>query len=442
MVPITVFSATPKRSLASVPGETTRSGRRPTSSRRAPCSTAVSVRRSSARIAMIYLDHHATTPVCSAAQQAMARSMTTCCNPASAHTLGRQSAAELEGAREEVAAVLRALPSEITFVAGATEANNLVLRGILDALDREAHARGAPAPVPHIVTSAVEHNSILTTVRRLAARGRCAVTLVPVDALGTVSVADVLAAVRPDTALVSIMGANNEVGSVQPIRELGAALRARGVPFHADLAQSFGRTDVVAADCDAASMSAHKLGGPMGVGAVYLRGALGRWIEPQLTGGSQERGVRSGTVNVHGAVGFGAAAREMGARWPEESRRLASLRDQLMCGLLARLGGVVRVNGVVPTGAPSDALRRLPNNLHVTFRGVDPARLDELTRDRLAVSRSSACKALGGERSHVLEAMGVPDDGASIRFGLGACTTQGDIDGAVAILADAVRRAR
>lgn len=359
---------------------------------------------------MIYLDNHATTQPSPRVVAAVCHAMQCCGNAASSHPLGRAMAARVDRARRQVAAVAGVAPPLVTFTSGATEANNLALRGVIDACARDRNGRN------RILCSAVEHSSILATARALADAGRAVVTILPVDATGAVDPAVLARALGPDVAIVSIMHANNEVGTINDVEALAALCHARGVPFHADMCQTFAKIPLGPGAADMVSASAHKLRGPTGVGAlIFGSEAMRWWIVPQQTGGTQEDGIRAGTTNSQGVVGFGEAAEETSAGWASgEGLRLGALRNLLW----ALLRDGVGVEWVRLNGSP-DVARRLPQNLNVTFLGVCPASLDEAVRDHVCVSGAAACRTLGGERSHVLEAIGSPDDGAPVRFGLG-----------------------
>lgn len=394
----------------------------------------------------IFFDHHSTTPPSEAVIDAVTSAMRLAGNASSSHEGGMASARVVDDARRCVADSFGgANPDDVYFTSGATESNNIVLRGIVNA----ANDRGI---APHIVTSAIEHSAILVPLRELAKRRQCTFTLVPVGSDGVVSPDDVARAIRRDTALVTVMGAQNETGVIQPIEAISNVAHARGIPMHSDLCQSFGKVPL--RGFDAASASAHKLHGPTGVGAVLLPQSVLSRMSPQSLGGSQQNGVRGGTINLHGIAGFGAACREMRA-WNEgtvrvgglagEALRLCRLRDALLHALRGALGDdVVRVNGAIdapiwtPQGTNDPAKRRrLPHSLSITLRGVCPISLDAALRKHIDVSAAAACKSLGGERSHVLEAMGIPDDGAVVRIALGKCNSEANVMFAAQLIADA-----
>jgi cysteine desulfurase len=394
----------------------------------------------------IFLDHHSTTPPSEAVIDAVTRAMRIAGNASSSHEGGKAAAKIVEDARRCVAETMGGVdPADVYFTSGATESNGIVLRSIVDG-ENERGRR------PHIVTSAIEHSAILVPLRQLARRGQCTFTAVPVGASGIVNPADVARAMRPDTVLVSVMGGQNEVGTIQPVEEIAAVAHARGVPMHSDLCQSFGKVPL--RGFDFASASSHKIYGVTGTGCVLIpQRFLARMSVPAL-GGSQQNGVRGGTLNLHGIAGFGAACREM-RTWnagPQsvgglagEALRLCVLRDLLLKCLRDALGDeIVRVNGAIdaPIGAPqatNDPARRLrlPHSLSVRLVGVCPISLDAAVRNSIDVSAAAACKSLGGERSHVLEAMGIPEDGAVVRIGLGKCNNEANVRWAAKVIADA-----
>jgi cysteine desulfurase len=376
---------------------------------------------------VIYLDHHATTPVDPRVVEAMLPYFgERFGNPASRnHRFGWEAGEAVERARRQVAALVGASAKDIVFTSGATEANNLALKGVAEA----GRVRGN-----HVVTVATEHRSVLDPLRRLERQG-FEVTVVPVGADGLVAVEQVSAALTERTTLVSVMAANNEIGVLQPIAELAAAAHRVGALFHTDAVQAVGKVpfDVEKLDVDLASLTAHKLYGPKGVGALYVR-RRPRRVEPTpaLDGGGQERGLRSGTLNVPGIVGFGAAAEIAHAEMTGEAERLRGLRDRLLARLRERVDAF-RVNGSLDS--------RLPGNLNVSFEGVDGRAL-LVGLDEVAVSSGAACTA--AEPSHVLVALGLSRDLAlaSLRFGLGRPTTADEVDYAASKVADVVTRLR
>jgi len=375
----------------------------------------------------VYMDHNATTPVRPEVREAMRPFLEADFgNPNSIHRFGRTARAAVEGARRRVASLIGASdPEEIYFTSGGSESDNWALRGSISA----AGGTG------HIVTTSIEHNAVLDTCRALERKG-IAVTYVAPDGRGRVPAEAVAAAIRPDTRIVSVMWGNNEVGTVQPVEEIGALCRERGVPFHTDAVQAMGKVaiDVGAAGVDFLSASGHKINGPKGVGFLYVRrGAL---LDPLITGGGQERDMRSGTENVPGIVGLGEAcaiAREEG---PAAWAALARLRDRLEGEVCERVPDVV-VNG--------DPAHRLPGTTNLGFLGAEgETLLIRLDLEGFAVSTGSACSAGSTEPSHVLLAMGLPRDAVrgSIRFSLGWGNTAADVDRLVAVLPEAVRKVR
>jgi len=380
----------------------------------------------------IYLDHHATTPVDPAVLEAMLPYFSERYgNPSSRqHAFGQEAAAAVEDARGHVAALVGARPEDIVFTSGATESDNLAVRGTARSLSEKGR---------HVVTTAIEHSAVLEPCRTLEREGFL-VTRVEVGAEGVVDAARVIAALRPDTVLVSVMAANNEVGTVQPVAAIGQACRERGVPFHTDAVQAVGRLPVDVDDwgADLASLSAHKMYGPKGVGALYVRRERRPRIrlQPQNEGGGQEKGLRSGTLNVPGIVGFGTAARlAREALAAGEPERIRALRDHLLDGLRARVGGVT-LNGAVSP--------RLPGNLHVSIAGAEAETLILSLGGRIAISSGAACAEAGGKGSHVLRAMGLPDEQVytALRFGVGRYNAPADIDDVVETLTRAIAEAR
>lgn len=379
----------------------------------------------------VYLDHHATTPCDPRVVEAMLPHLTQTFGNAGSrsHAYGWAAEAAVENARDQVAALLGpgCTPKEICFTSGATESNNLALFGVADAYAGKGR---------HLVSTVIEHKAVLEPLEVLQKRG-WEVTLVPVPADGVVRTADVEAALRPDTVLVSVIAANNEIGTLAPLAELGRLCMARGVLLHTDAAQAAGKIplDVEEMGLDLVSLSAHKMYGPKGVGALYVRrrNPMVR-LTPLLFGGGQERGRRAGTLPVHQVVGFGAAARIALAERDAEAARLASLRDRLLLALRSELPDL-RLNGSLE--------RRLPGNLNVSFPGVEGEALLMSLRD-FALSSGAACTSATLEPSHVLRALGVPADlaHASLRFGLGRGNTEADIDRVAAATVTAVRRLR
>ena len=373
----------------------------------------------------MYLDYHATTPVDRRVVEAMLPYFTECFgNPASSmHQWGWKAQEAVEQARREVAALIGATPREIVFTSGATESNNLAIQGV---------ASETPSDKRHVIVSAIEHKSVLEAAHRLEHHG-WRVTELPVTRDGLVDLGALDRALAPGGALVSVMAANNEIGVIQPLAAIGAAAHARGALFHVDAAQGAGKIpiDVNEMQIDLLSLTGHKMYGPKGCGALFVRKRTG--LAPLIIGGGQERGLRSGTLNVPGIVGLGAACAICQREWREESSKLALLRDRLLNGLTAQLEGVV-VNGSLE--------RRLPNNLHVSFSGVDGESLLIGIGD-IAVSSGSACSSASATPSHVLRAI-LGDDvpAAAIRFGLGRFTTEDEIDYAIEKFTTVVRHLR
>ena len=392
---------------------------------------------------MIYLDHHATTPVDARVLEAMLPFFSVRFGNAASkqHRFGWDASDAVERARKQVAALVGAGSKDIVFTSGATEANNLAIKGAAKARAIEG-AEGTDDRRDHIVTVATEHKAVLDPIASLMKEG-WRVTVLPVASSGLVDVASVADAVTDRTALVSVMAANNEIGVLQPIKELAAAAHAKGAWFHTDAVQAAGKVpfDVDALDVDFASMSAHKVYGPKGVGALYVRrkpssakAAEVRLVRivAEIDGGGHERGMRSGTLNVPGIVGLGRAAEIARQEMPAESERIAALRDRLLERLQKTTDGIT-VNGVMH--------QRLPGNLNVSFAGVDGEAL-LVSLDDVAVSSGAACTQ--AEPSHVLVALGLSKDRAlaSLRFGVGRETTAAEIDYAAEKVSDVVARLR
>ncbi len=377
----------------------------------------------------IYLDHAATTPTDPAVIAAMLPYWReTWGNPSSLYAAGRQARAALDRARAALAEVLRCHPREITITSGGSESDNLALRGIA------AEARRTVAR-PHLIISAVEHHAVMHTAAALAKDG-VDVTYLPVDAYGMVAPDDLAAAIRPETCLVSIIYANNEVGTVNPIPALAAIARARQIPFHTDAVQAPGSlpVDVETLGVDLLSLSAHKFNGPKGVGLLYTRRGA-RWT-PQITGGGQEMNRRAGTENVAYAVGMATALARAEAARAETVAHCTALRDTFVARLMAEIPDV-RLNGH-PT-------ERLANNANLGFAGVEAeSLLILLDAEGVAASAGSACASGSIEPSHVLTAMGVPESYAlgTVRFSLGPETTPIELDTVAAILPRLVARLR
>lgn len=378
---------------------------------------------------LIYLDHAATTPLDPQVLEAMMPYLTERYgNASSIHRLGRQALDALDDARDMVAAVLGASPKEIIFTGGGSEADNLAIKGV--ALAQRQAGKGA-----HIITSAIEHHAVLHAVEYLELFG-FEVTVLPVDQTGLVSPDTLRAAIRPDTVLVSIMYANNEVGTIQPIIELGAICRDHGVPFHTDAVQAAGSLslNVRELNVDLLTLAAHKFYGPKGVGALYVRRGIP--LLPQLNGGGQERRRRAGTENVAGSVGLAHALRMAEERRPTYAAHCAALRDRLADGILAR----VPYSHIA--GHPA---RRLPNNLNMTFDYIEgESVLLLLDQKGVAASSGSACTSGSLEASHVLLALGVSPERAigSVRFSVGKSTTAEQIDYVLDVLPPLIEQLR
>ena len=376
----------------------------------------------------IYLDYQATTPTDPRAVEAMLPWFTEKFgNPHSTgHSFGREAAEAVEAAREKVAALIGAEAREIVFTSGATEANNLALKGA-------AHFHQGRKD--HIIVTATEHKCVLETAKRLEREG-FRLTVLPVGGDGLLDLGKLEAALTPATAVVSVMTVNNEIGVIQPVAEIGALCRKAGAYFHTDGAQSVGKiaVDVASMNIDLLSISAHKLYGPKGIGALYVRRRPRVRLVAEMDGGGQERGMRSGTLAPPLCVGFGEAARIAGAEMDTEAAKLLGLRRRMWARLRAGIDGV---------GLNGDAEHRVPGNLNVSFAGV---RADALMAavPLLAVSTGSACSSAAVEPSYVLRAIGLDSEaaGASLRIGLGRFTTEAEVDRAADMLGEAVARLR
>ena len=390
---------------------------------------------------MIYLDHHATTPVDARVLEAMLPFFSERFGNAASkqHRFGWDANDAVERARKQVATLIGAGSKDIVFTSGATEANNLAIKGVARAAEG---AEGSEGRRDHIVTIATEHKAVLDPIATLQRRG-WRVTVLPVPASGIVDLNAVADALTERTALVSVMAANNEIGVLQPIGEIAAVAHAKGAWVHSDAVQAVGKVpfDVEALDVDFASMTAHKVYGPKGVGALYVRRnpstslrdrTRDLKIAAEIDGGGQERGMRSGTLNVPGIVGFGKAAEIARVEMAVEAKRVAALRDRLLERLRAKTDGLA-VNGSMEM--------RLPGNVNVSFAGVDGEAL-LVSLDDVAVSSGAACTQ--AEPSHVLIALGLSKDRAlaSLRFGIGRSTTAAEIDYAAQKVSDVVARLR
>ena len=379
----------------------------------------------------VYLDNNATTRVDPRVVAALLPYFTEHYGNAASrhHAFGRRAEEAVETAREQVAALIGASAREIVFTSGATESVNLALKGFA-ALARSLKKGD------HIVTAATEHHAVLDSCKRLARDG-FSVTILPVDHFGRVTAEQIAAALTERTILVSIMGANNEVGTLAPIAEIGRLCKQRGVVFHTDAVQIVGKlpVDVEAMGVDLLSLSAHKMYGPKGVGALYVRRREPHVrLEPLIDGGGHERGLRSGTLPVPLIVGLGAACQLCGEEMSTEAERLRGLRDQLRQGILENL------EGTFLNGDPTD---RLPGNLNISFADVTGEAL-LMSLKNLAVSSGSACTSANPEPSYVLRALGVSDEPArsSLRFGLGRFTSSAEIEFAIAEVVREVNRLR
>ncbi|WP_027719340.1 cysteine desulfurase NifS [Desulfovirgula thermocuniculi] len=376
----------------------------------------------------IYFDHSATTPVHPEVVEVMCEFLRdNFGNPTSLHWFGQRARKAVEEAREKVAAAIGAHPSEIVFTSGGTEADNMAIHGVAYTNRNRGN---------HIITSAVEHHAVLNTVKALGKEG-FTVTVLPVDKYGMVSVEDVAAAITDKTILISIMHANNEVGTIMPIAEIGRLAKEKGIIFHTDAVQSFGRipVNVDELNVDLLTISAHKIYGPKGVGALYIRKGT-RWKQTLFHGGAQERLRRAGTENTPGIVGFGKAVELAMASMEEESARLARLRDKLIREV------TTRISHVRLTGHPT---KRLPNHASFCFEFIEgESMLLSLDLKGIAASSGSACTSGSLEPSHVLLAMGIPPEVAhgSIRITLGRDNTEEDIDYFLEVMPPIVERLR
>jgi len=378
----------------------------------------------------IYLDNNATTPVDQRVMDIMLPYFTEKFGNAASrnHSYGWEAEEAVEHAREQIAQAINATAKEIIFTSGATESNNLALKGVAEMYQDKGK---------HLITCVTEHKCILDSAKYLEQKGY-EVTYLPVQTNGLVDLHLLKQSIREDTILVSIMFANNEIGVLQPIAEIGKICRERGVLFHTDAAQAVGKVlvDVEAQNIDLLSISGHKFYGPKGIGALYVRRKNPRVrLSPQMHGGGHERGMRSGTLYVPLIVGLGEAAELAVKLMPEESLRLLALRKRLEAGIKSRLPEVF-ING--------DEVHRLPNNLNISFAFVEGESLLMGLNDTVALSSGSACTSASLEPSYVLKALGVGDELAhsSLRFGLGRTTTEADIDRVVDKIGAVVDRLR
>jgi cysteine desulfurase len=376
----------------------------------------------------VYFDYNATTPLVQDATEAVVRATREIFgNASSVHHFGQVAKATLDEARSSVASLITGDPSEIVFTSGGTESDNFAIRGVAEALE--------PTGRRHLIASAIEHEAVLNTLRALARRG-WSTTLLPVDATGIVSADRLREAITDQTALVSVMHANNEIGTIQPVAELAAIAHERGALMHTDAVQSTGKipVDVRALGVDLLSLSAHKFNGPKGAGVLWTR--RGTRMQPILTGGKHERNRRAGTENVAAIAGLGAAARVAAGKLATEGARVAALRDRLERGILDAVPGTA-VNGAREP--------RVPNTSNISFDRVEAeSLLIALDLEGVAVSTGSACSSGTLEPSHVLKAMGLPTHRTqnSIRFSLGTFSTDAEVDFVVGILPRLVEKLR
>jgi cysteine desulfurase len=376
----------------------------------------------------VYFDYNATTPLAPEVIEAVARaSRDTFGNASSVHHFGQQAKAALDDARSELATLIHGDPSEIVFTSGGTEADNMAIRGAAEAIE--------PTGRRHLIASAIEHEAVLNTLKALARRG-WRTTLLPVDDSGIVAPDRLREALADDTALVSIMHANNEIGTIQPIAEIAQLAHARGALLHTDAVQSVGKipVDVRALGADLLSLSAHKFNGPKGAGALWIK--RGTRLLPIVTGGKHERNRRAGTENVPAIVGLGVATRLAGGKLGAEAARVAALRDRLEEGILRGVPGTA-VNGARGS--------RVPNTSNISFDRVEAeSLLIALDLEGIAVSTGSACSSGTLEPSHVLRAMGLSTHRTqnSLRFSLGMFSTEAEVDRVVEVLPQLVEKLR
>ena len=376
----------------------------------------------------IYFDYNATTPLAPEAIDAVtATTRDLFGNPSSVHTFGQQAKATLDQARSSVATLIGGDPLEVVFTSGGTESDNFAIRGVAEALE--------PTKRRHLITTAIEHEAVLNTVKALARRG-WRTTILPVDQSGIVNPDRLREVITDDTALVSVMHANNEIGTIQPIAEMAAIAHEHGALMHSDGVQSTGkiRVDVRSLGVDLFSISAHKFNGPKGTGALWIR--RGTRLQAMQTGGKHERNRRAGTENVPAIAGMGAAAQAATAKLDRESARVAALRDSLETGILQAVEGTA-VNGARD--------RRVPNTTNISFDRVEAeSLLIALDLEGIAVSTGSACSSGTLEPSHVLRAMGFPSHRTqnSLRFSLGMFSTAEEVDRVIEVLPRLVEKLR
>ena len=384
---------------------------------------------SAVKTSPIYLDNHSTTPMDPRVLEAMLPYFTTIFGNAASrnHSFGWEAEGAVEKGREQVAAIIGASAKEIVFTSGATESNNLAIKGALHFYQDKGK---------HIITSKIEHKAVIDSCRALEMEGFSVTYLTP-DTDGIITAAAIAAAMRDDTVLVSIMAANNEIGTVNPIADIGALCRSKGVLFHSDAVQAVGKIpiDVEAMKIDLLSITAHKMYGPKGVGALYVRRKPRVRLTPMIDGGGHERGLRSGTLNVPGIVGFGMACELAQREMPDEAQRLTGLRDRLLAKLKAGVPQVF-VNGSVE--------HRLPGNLNISFAFIEGESMLMAINKHVAVSSGSACTSASLEPSYVLRALGVGDDLAhsSLRFGIGRFNTEAEIDHVADLVVKSANRLR
>ena len=378
----------------------------------------------------VYMDNHATTRVDSRVLDAMLPYFTEKFGNAASrnHSFGWEAEEAVSRSREQIAALIGAKSKEIIFTSGATESDNLAIKGVVEFYKDKGN---------HIISCVTEHKAVLDSCRALERAGRATVTYLPVDKYGMVDPDAVRRAITDKTVLITIMWANNEIGTIHPIAEIGRIAKEKGIIFHCDAVQAIGKVpvDFEKAGVDLASITAHKIYGPKGIGAIYVRSKGPRVrLTPQMDGGGHERGMRSGTLNVPGIVGLGAACEIAGMEMPEEARRLIELRSQLQAGLFERL------DEIYVNGHPTE---RLPGNLNVSFAYVEGESLLMGIND-IAVSSGSACTSATLEPSYVIRALGIDDELAhsSIRFGLGRFNTLEEVDYVTDRVSKEVKRLR
>jgi cysteine desulfurase len=378
----------------------------------------------------VYMDNHATTRVDSRVLDAMLPYFTEKFGNAASrnHSFGWEAEEAVGRSREQIAALIGAKSKEIIFTSGATESDNLAIKGVVEFYKDKGN---------HIITCVTEHKAVLDSCRALERAGKATVTYLPVDKYGMVDPDAVRNAITDKTVLITIMWANNEIGTIHPIAEIGKIAKEKGIVFHTDAVQAIGKVpvDVEKAGVDLASITAHKIYGPKGIGAIWVRSKGPRIrISPQMDGGGHERGMRSGTLNVPGIVGLGAACEIAGKEMPDEAQRLIELRSQLQAGLFERL------DEIYVNGHPTE---RLPGNLNVSFAYVEGESLLMGIND-IAVSSGSACTSATLEPSYVIRALGIDDELAhsSIRFGLGRFNTEEEVDYVTDRVSKEVKRLR